>query len=333
MSRTIAADFVKRGDLPSLPADQIVVVHTENTRLYDPNVSDLVESFLANGQIQPCLVRPLPDGRIQLVAGYRRWLAAKEIADSQAAAGTPPEDRFKLAVTVQKMSSIEALDRNIMENDQRQNLSPVEYAHAIRRLRIAHGWQDAEGTQKLADLFRGPNGKPRSASWVNATEELLVLSEGEQKQVHLHHITHGEEGLSATVAQILARVPEPDRPQVLSDARVRSMKGKDNTPKSTSAGNARIKVRDVTDAAGKTRIKSSKELIEFIDGYFDGSQDLHPLHTVTAELLTRVKGYLKGDVTELQLDNTLIQKIDGCLNKYYDRYAQEKAQKKNNGKR
>lgn len=330
MSRTILAEHVRRGDLPSMPADQIVVVHSENTRLYKPDVSDLVESFMIRGQLQPCVVRPLPDNRIQLVAGYRRWLAAKEIADSQTAAGVAPEDRFKLSVTVQKMSAIEALDNNIKENDERQSLSPVEYAHAIRRLRIAHGWQDNEGTEKIAALFRGPGGKSRTVSWVKAMEELLVLSEGEQFEVHKHFITHGEEGISQTVAQALAKVPEGDREKTLTEARAASMKGKSNQPtatKSTSAGNARIRVRDITEAAGKPRNKQVKELFEFVDNYFDGSMALMPLHQVTEELLTRVKGYMKGEVTELQLDNT-IMKIDGCLHKHFARYLQDKAQEK-----
>ncbi len=330
MSRQIVAEHVRRSDLPTLPADQIVVVHSENTRLYKPDVSDLVEGFLSDGQLQPCLVRPLPDGRIQLVAGYRRWLAAKEIAESQEAAGVPPEDRFKLAVVVSKMSAVEALDKNIKENDQRRNLSPIEYAHAIRRLRIAHGWQDADGTEKLATLFRGPSGKPRSTAWVTSMEDLLSLSEGEQFEVHKHFVSSGEEGISQTVAQVLAKVPEEDREKTLADARAASMKGKGhqpNAPRTTSAGNARIKVRDISDAAGKTRTKQVKELIEFVDGYFDGSMAAMPLHQVSEELLTRIKGFMKGDITDPQLHNT-IMKIDGCLHKYYARYAQEKAAKK-----
>jgi len=335
MSRQIVAEHVRRSDLPTLPADQIVVVHNENTRLYEPDVSDLVESFLKNGQLMPCLVRPLPDGRIQLVAGYRRWLAAMAISKMQETDGIPPEDRFKLAVVVQKMSAVEALDRNIIENDQRKNLSPVEYAHAIRRLRIAHGWQDTEGTQKLAHLFRGPTGKPRSAAWITSMEDLLSLSEGEQFEVHKHFITSGEEGISQTVAQVLAKVPEGDREKTLTEARAASMKGKGNQPsatKSASAGNARIRVRDISTAAGKIKGKQIKDVIEFVDGYFDGSMVNMPLHQMSEEFLTRIKAYLKGEVTELQLDNT-IMKIDGCLHKYYARYLQEKAQEKKTGKR
>ena len=333
MSRQIVGDHIRRSDLPCMPADQIVVVHNENTRLYEPDVSDLIDSFLKNGQLQPCVVRPLTDGRVQLVAGYRRWLAAMAIAKIQATDGIPPEDRFKLAVVVQKMSAVEALDRNIIENDQRKNLSPVEYAHAIRRLRIAHGWQGSEGTQKLANLFRGPTGKPRSIAWITAMEDLLSLSEGEQFEVHKHFVTSGEEGISQTVAQVLAKVPEGDREKTLTEARAASMKGKGNQPnasKSASAGNARIRVRDISTAAGKTKGRQVKDMIEFVDNYFDGSMVNFPLHQMSEEYLTRIKGYLKGEVTELQLDNT-IMKIDGCLHKYFTRFMQEKAQEKKLG--
>jgi len=228
MSRQISAQHVKRSDLPYIPASEIVVDHDENTRLYQPDFSDLVESFKVDGQLQPCIVRPLADGRVQLVAGYRRWMAAKFIADEQEKEGIPPEDRFKLAVVVQKMSPSEALDRNITENQERQGLSPTEQARAIRRLRISHGWTDNDGTVKIAKMFR------RSVSWVTQTEQLLELSETFQRQIHLDFVTDGKEGFSKAVGLVLKTIPEERQPEALEEARSASMAGKKNIPEARS---------------------------------------------------------------------------------------------------
>ena len=96
MSRKINAPGMKRADLPMLPPETIVVRHAANTRLYAPDVSDLVSGFETVGQLQPCVVRPIPGGFVELVAGYRRWTAAMELVKRQKKDGIPYEDRFRL---------------------------------------------------------------------------------------------------------------------------------------------------------------------------------------------------------------------------------------------
>jgi ParB/RepB/Spo0J family partition protein len=332
MSRKIAADHVRRSDLPLLPADQIVVIHSENTRLFKPDVTDLVESFLQDGQLQACIVRPLPDGKVQLVAGYRRWLAASEIAAQQEKEGIPPADRFKLACIVAKMSPEQAFERNVIENAERKSLSPVEAAHAIKRLRNTRGWVDTEGTQKIAKLFR------KSVAWVSTTEDLLSLSEAEQFQVHRFYQTGGLEGFSPSVAQILKKVSEADRKKVLEDAREASMNGKVNHPKKkasttvslteaipdpeiVSKSTPRITARHVANAAEKAgaitvKPRQMKDLMEFIDGY-EGSEVLRPLHSVTKELLTRLRGFVTREFNETALDHTLM-KLDDLAHGYWE---------------
>lgn len=357
MARTINAEHVQRGDLPRLPPPEIVVVHDDNTRLYEPDVSDLVASFRANGQLQACIGRPLPDGKIRLAAGFRRWLAGMVIWKEQEAEGIAPEDRFKLKIDIQKMSPEEALTRNIAENAERAALSPVECMRAILRLRDERGWIDSEGTAKIAALFK------KSVSWVAAMEDLSGLSEAELFQVHRHFVTRGEEGIGLAVAQVLKTIPEEKREQALAeaakDAEAASMKDKSHTPTggdkrkgkkakgaesttgetsttgavpatpvSKEKATAKITARQMAKAAEKngattTRARQIKDVIEFVDGYFDGSEGLRPLHAITRELLKRITGYIAREITEVQLDNTII-KIDGCLQDYWDKYASKK---------
>lgn len=342
MARTINAEHVRRTDMFYVPPDQVFVDHKENTRLYKPDVSGMITSLKLNGQWQPVVVRPLPQGLIQLVAGYRRWMAAMEIIKEQAEAGVPYEDRFKIACTLQKIGPSDALIANIGENADRESLSPIENAVAIKRLRDLRGWHDAEGTEKIAAIFK------KSIAWVNETEDLLTLSEEHRFAVHTHFVTNGHAGIKLAVAHILKNIPEDKRNKILEDAAAASVTGKNNTPtgkKKTASepavdpssepasppaepasppakpSTANIKVRDIATAAQKngvavSRARDRKEFTDFLDGYFDGSEALHPFHPVMVELLKRIRGFFDREFTEVQIDNTLC-KIDACLAQHY----------------
>lgn len=85
-------------------------------------LDELAASITARGLIQPVIVRPLGDGRYELIAGERRWRAAKQ-------AGLA-----RIPAVVRLAESAEALELALVENIQRQDLNPVETAQAYRRL-------------------------------------------------------------------------------------------------------------------------------------------------------------------------------------------------------
>jgi ParB family transcriptional regulator, chromosome partitioning protein len=85
-------------------------------------LSELAESIAANGVVQPILVRPLPNGRFQLIAGERRWLA------SQGAGKTT------IPAILRQVSDEQAMEITIIENLQRADLNPIEQARAYERL-------------------------------------------------------------------------------------------------------------------------------------------------------------------------------------------------------
>jgi ParB family chromosome partitioning protein len=72
--------------------------------------------------LQPLLVRPLPSGRYQLIAGERRWRASR-----MAGLG-------ELPVVIREMSDAEAMQLALIENLQREDLNPVEEALGYRQL-------------------------------------------------------------------------------------------------------------------------------------------------------------------------------------------------------
>ena len=89
----------------------------------DPDaIAELAESIRAQGVIQPILARPLGDGHFEIIAGERRWRAAK-----LAGLETVP-------VLVREVRDDLALAMALIENIQREDLNPIEEAVGIQRL-------------------------------------------------------------------------------------------------------------------------------------------------------------------------------------------------------
>ena len=85
-------------------------------------LDELSVSIATRGLIQPVIVRPLGDGRYELIAGERRWRAAGQ-------AGLT-----RIPAVVRHAESAEALELALIENIQRQDLNPIETAQAYRHL-------------------------------------------------------------------------------------------------------------------------------------------------------------------------------------------------------
>jgi ParB family chromosome partitioning protein len=92
------------------------------TRFNEKQLAELAASIAASGVVQPALVRPLADGRYQLIAGERRWLASR-------LAG-----KTTIPAIVRQISDGQAMEITIVENLQRSDLNPIEQARAYERL-------------------------------------------------------------------------------------------------------------------------------------------------------------------------------------------------------
>ncbi len=121
-------------------------------KAFDPEaIAELARSIASKGVLQPLLLRPLGEG-YEIIAGERRYRAALE-----AGLSTVP-------AIVRELSEQEALEIAIVENLQREDLSPLEEARAFEQL-LSFGLSQEE----LADVV----GKSRSA--VANTLRLLKL--------------------------------------------------------------------------------------------------------------------------------------------------------------
>lgn len=109
--------------LSSLSLDLIQSGRYQPRREIDPDsLEDLANSIRSQGVIQPIIVRHLLGGRFELVAGERRWRAAK-------LAGLK-----EIPAIVRDIPDEAAMAIALIENIQRENLNPIEEAIALQRL-------------------------------------------------------------------------------------------------------------------------------------------------------------------------------------------------------
>lgn len=104
-------------------------------REMDPDaLSALAQSIAEKGVLQPILVRPHPDkqGHYEIIAGERRWRAAQQAK------------LHEVPVIVREFSDSDALEIGLIENLQREDLTPIEEAEGLKRLMEEFGHtQDA----------------------------------------------------------------------------------------------------------------------------------------------------------------------------------------------
>lgn len=92
-------------------------------KIFDEDaLAELADSIAKHGVIQPLLVRPMPDGSYQLVAGERRWRASRMAGLTE------------VPVVIKELSDDEAMALALIENLQREDLNAIEEAQGIKAL-------------------------------------------------------------------------------------------------------------------------------------------------------------------------------------------------------
>lgn len=109
--------------LRALPIDALAAGKYQPRKHWDQDkLDELAESIRAQGVIQPIVVRQLADRTFEIIAGERRWRASKLAGLSE------------VPVVVRKVDDRTMIAMALIENIQREDLNPLEEAHALQRL-------------------------------------------------------------------------------------------------------------------------------------------------------------------------------------------------------
>jgi ParB/RepB/Spo0J family partition protein len=152
-----------------------------NPRKHFGDLAELAASIAEKGVLQPVLARPHPtvgDGCVQLVAGARRFRAAG-LAKLEA-----------IPVIVREMTDLEVLEVQVIENNQRSDVHPLEEADGFQQLATKHGRTAEQIAAKIG----------RSTAYVYARMKLAELAP-EVRQAF------AEGKIGGAVALVLARMP------------------------------------------------------------------------------------------------------------------------------
>jgi ParB family chromosome partitioning protein len=166
--RSISIDLVQRN--PQQP----------RKHFDEADLSDLSNSIKTHGVLQPILVRPIADGRYEIVAGERRWRAAQ-----RAGLHTIP-------AVVRELNEVEVVEIAIVENVQRTDLNPIEEAQGFQALIDRFG----RTQQEIADAVG--KSRPHIANMLR----LLALPDDLQEMVRDGRLSSGH-------ARAILTAPDP----------------------------------------------------------------------------------------------------------------------------
>ena len=176
------ADAPTGGSAREIPVEQIDRnPHQTRSQFDQAKLAELAQSIAATGVVQPIVVRAVKDGRFQLIAGERRWLASK-------IAG-----KATIPAVIREASDEQSMEMTIVENLQRADLNPMEQARAYERLGREFRMTQEQMAQRT--------GKERAS--VSNFLRLLKLPQDVQNYVESGELTYGH-------ARTLLALDSPD---------------------------------------------------------------------------------------------------------------------------
>ena len=165
----------------SLPISQVEPGLNQPRKRFDPEtLAELADSIRIHGIIQPLTVRRLSTGYDQIIAGERRWRAAKDAGLRE------------VPVVIIEADDKKVMEIGLIENLQREDLNPVEEAQGYQTLMEEYGLTQEQVAQQM--------GKSRPA--ITNTLRLLALPEDLLELV-------AQDQLSAGHARALLAAPTP----------------------------------------------------------------------------------------------------------------------------
>ena len=176
----------------SVALDRIIPTPLQPRTVFrDEHLEELVVSIQEHGIIQPLIARQRGD-KFELIAGERRWRAAKKVGLAEA------------PVIIREASDQEVLELALIENLQREDLNPIEEANAFARLAREFRLRQEDIAQKV--------GKSRAA--IANSMRLLDLHEQVQSWLTQDRVSVGH-------AKVLLALKSQDEQVVLAEQIIR----------------------------------------------------------------------------------------------------------------
>lgn len=150
----------------------------------DEAIVSLADSIRQHGVLQPILVRPLPTGGYQIVAGERRWRAARMVGLSE------------VPVLIKEMSDFETMQVALIENLQREDLNPIEEALGYEKLMSKYNMTQEQVSEAM--------GKSRPA--IANSLRLLKLDDETKEMVKNGDLSAGHAKALAGIEDIKLRL-------------------------------------------------------------------------------------------------------------------------------
>lgn len=248
--RSVPIDLVQRN--PSQPRK-----HFDESEL-----NDLSSSIRAHGVLQPILVRPVPGGKFEIVAGERRWRAAQR-------AGL-----HSIPAVVRDLNEVEVLEIAIVENVQRMDLNPIEEAQGFQALIDRFGRTQEEIAEAVG------KSRPHIANMLR----LLKLPEDLQEMVRDGRLSSGHarailtapdprglaqraisEGLNVREVERIAQQAKDEKHGPRAGAAAMETKSADTRALEQSLSNALGLEVSITDKNGQGDVKVSYKTLEQLD--------------------------------------------------------------------
>lgn len=200
-------------NIRSVPVERIEA-NPDQPRLtfHEETLQELAASIAEHGVLQPVLVRPMPEGRYQLIAGERRWRASKIAGLAE------------IPAIVEQIDDETALEIAIIENLQREDLSPLDEAIMYERMTTEHGYSLRKLAQKLGkdkgyieNRLRLADAPPEVKELVSLRKdtlshayELMKVDDPKKRQRLARQVASGELSLVKLKERIDGRAPRPE---------------------------------------------------------------------------------------------------------------------------
>jgi len=248
----------------TLPLDSIDPNPDQPRRRIDAaGLESLAESLRRRGLVQPVVVRPSRAGRYQIVAGERRWRAARLAGLSE------------IPVVVRKAADDEALELALVENLHREDLGPLDAAEGYQHLIDGYGYSQDQvatavgksrpavaNTLRLLGLPEAVKKLVMDSTLSEGHARAVLLAEGASRQVQVAREA-ARRGLSVRETERLARsAPRSSSPRPAPSPEVRDLE--DQLRRSLGT-----KVQVVHSKAGKGSLRIHYGSLDELDRILD----------------------------------------------------------------